>query len=176
MEEQKKRLEDLELERAEAGHAVVGAVEDLDDEDDEVEPAKPLPDWATLPEGLVVPQGWQVWVVRFRAQLTNTPGKGDRKAILWNLSESDEKHAAKRARGDGMRVIDECAKQMIRAVDGVRADWSGASGPGSITTFWSEIGGKCRHQIKSLYLKTHTMTPQENADFFEHCVAVRTAG
>lgn len=174
LDEKKPRLEDL---IKEAGEASVGAPIDLDDEEDgdEPQPEKPLPDWATLPAGMKTPAGWQVWFLRFPANLTNNPGKGDRTCILWNLSEADEKLAAKRARGDGLRVIDECAKQMIRAVDGVKADWSGASGPGSVASFWSELGGKGRHQIKGLYLRTHTMSPEENAAFFERGVVVRTA-
>jgi hypothetical protein len=175
----KRELEEKVLAAA-AEASVPAAFEDLD-EDDEGQPRideeKPAPAWAVIPDGLKVPQGWQLWFVQFRAKLTSTPGKGDRHCVLWNLSEADEKLAAKRAKGDPMRIIDECAKQMIRAVDGAIADWSGNwASPGSIDTFWREIGGKARHKLKELYLKNHTMTTEETADFFENCVAVRTAG
>ena len=103
---EKPRIEDLVRE---AGEAAVGAPIDLDDDPEEGEaPAGPkvIPNWAVFPEGVKLPVGWQVWCLRFPGNLTNTPGKGDRTCILWNLSEADEKHAAKRARGDGMRVIE----------------------------------------------------------------------
>jgi hypothetical protein len=154
------------------------AFEDMDDDPDfgTVAADKPPPAWAIVPEGVVLPNGWQIWFIQFRAKVTNTPSKGDRYCICWNLSESDEKHAAKRSKGDPMRVIDEMAKQMIRVVDGRPADWGGSRGPGSVDAWWQEIGGKGRHQLKMLYLKNHTMTTEESSDFFEHCVAVRTAG
>jgi len=153
--------------------------DDVQDDDGDVvavDPGAGPPEWAQIPEGFVMPDGWVVYFIRFRAAWTNTPRKGDRQCILWNLSESDEKHAAKRARGDANRIIDEMAKQMVRAIDGRKTDWGGGFGPASITTFWNEIGGKCRWTLKSHYLKTHTMQPAEMADFFEHCVTSRSAG
>lgn len=134
------------------------------------------PAWAKVPVDLSMPPGWVVFFVRFRAAWTNTPGKGDRSVILWNLSEADEKLAARAARGDALRLVDEMSKRMIRAIDGERADWTGKPGPSNVGAFWSEIGGKCRYQLKSLYLKNHTLSPEENLDFFEHCVASRSAG
>jgi hypothetical protein len=174
----KRELEARILAEASEGRTSA-AFEDMEDDAPDIQAAtddKPLPDWAAIPQGVKTPDGWLVWFVKFRAKVTNTPGKGDRTCVLWNLSESDEKHAAKRARGDPMRVVDEMAKQMIRVVDGHGADWGGSRGAGSVDAFWQDIGGKCRHQLKSLYLKNHTMTGEETADFFEHCVAVRTAG
>jgi hypothetical protein len=176
MSEEKVRIEDAI--RQKADEAVMGEPVDLpeDGDDPEPHPTNEPPDWANLAPGMKLPDGWQIWFLRFRAAHTNTPIKGDRTCILWNLSEADEKHAAKRSRGDPMRVIEEMTKQTIRVVDGCKADWSGAKGPGSVDVFWTEIGGKCRHQLKSLYLKNHTMSAEENADFFGECCAVRTAG
>lgn len=175
---QKTRIEDAIKAKAEevADEAQVLQPIDLDDEDDAIPTKDDLPDWATIPDHVKVPDGWQIWFLRFRGSWTNTPNKGDRTCILWNLSESDMKLAGRRARGDGWRVIEEMAKQMVRVVDGVRADWSGAKGAGSVDAFWNEIGGKCQYQVKNLYLKTHTMSSEENADFFAECCAVRTAG
>jgi len=152
-------------------------VEDLTDEDAEEGSAKPqtdaIPAWAKIPVGLVMPDGWQVHFILLRASWTNKPSLGDRSVILWNLTEADEKLAAKRARGDANRIIDEMSKQMIRVIDGGRTDWSRGAGS-NVERFWDEIGGKCRHILRSYYLKTHTMEVKDMADFFDNCVAVRT--
>lgn len=75
-----------------------------------------------------------------------------------------------------MRAVDEMAKQMIRAIDGHKADWSGKFTKGNVNTFWTEIGGKCRQQIKNIYLRRHSFDTGEVADFLVNCVAVRTSG
>jgi hypothetical protein len=128
------------------------------------------PDWAKVPKDFVMPAGWTIWFVRFPAGLTNLPSRGERQVVLWNLSDMDEKLAARRAAGNANRIIDEMTKQMIRAVDGF------VVAPEVRDRFWSEVGGKCRHQLKSLYLRTHTMDEKENTDFFADCIASRTAG
>jgi hypothetical protein len=180
-EERKKSLTDALRSAAAVGGAIPGVV-DLDDEEDvaEVAPGGSAPAWAIVPSGgeipFVMPEGWVVFFIRFRAKWTNRPGSADRQCILWNLSESDEKRASARARGDGMRLVEEMSKQMIRAIDGERADWSGAPGPQNVGQFWSEIGGKCRYMLKSHYLKTHTMSTEETVDFFDNCVASRSVG
>jgi hypothetical protein len=179
-EERKKSLTDALRSAAADGPAVPGEIVDLDeDEQDGVEAVAPggaPPEWATVPADFKMPDGWVVFFVRFRAKWTNRPGSGDRQCILWNLSESDEKRASARARGDGMRLVAEMAKQQIRAIDGERADWSGAPGPHNVSQFWSEIGGKCRYLLKGHYLKTHTMSTEETVDFFDNCVASRSVG
>jgi len=169
--------------KGEGGGAPAPAVVDLDDEDDVVptDTDQATPAWAKVPAGFSFPPGWTIWFVRFRAPMTNMPKGEDRTCILWNLSESDEKRASKLARGDGIRIIDEMAKAMIRSVDGKKislAPTHPADGDGfaSVAAFWNEIGGKCRQQLKGIYLKTHVMDASENADFFEHCVAPRTVG
>jgi hypothetical protein len=165
---------------AAAARGEVPDVVEFDDEDDQpgdvVASSDAPPDWAKIPEGFVMPAGWVVFFVRFRAAWTNTPKKGDRTCILWNLSEADEKLAARKARGDGLRLIEEMSKRMIRSVDGLKADWGGSPGPANVDQFWSEIGGKCRYMLKSTYLKNHTLSAEESLDFFEHCVTSRSAG
>jgi hypothetical protein len=134
-----------------------------------------IPEWVKVPPGLKLPGGGrQVTYVMFRAAWTDCPEKGDRQAILWNLTEADEKFALKRTRGESLRTIDELAKQYIRVVDGVKSNWAGTSGPGSVETFWNDIGAKCRQQLKNLYAKTHMFSADEAVDFFTNCVTVRT--
>lgn len=154
----------------------LGAADDADD-DESVPKDKPevatVPAWVVVPAGLVMPEGWQIYFLLFRAGWTNVPRLGDRHCIMWNLSEADEKLAARRSRGDANRIIDEMSKGMIRVIDGVRVDWS--RGPASnIEKFWDEIGGKCRHLVRSHYMKTHTLEAPDMSDFFDNCVAVRT--
>ena len=156
-------------------------VEDLEDVDDPqhagtTEPPSGIPSWVKVPPNLVFPDGWQVWFIQFRAEMTNVRRNGDRQAILWALSETDEKRAARRANGIAVRLVDECAKAMIRVIDGRVANWMKKTGPDSVELFWDEIGGKCRHQLKNIYLQSHTMDAKENARFFDECVAVRTVG
>lgn len=165
--------------KAAADGEVTDAVE-FDDPDDQpgdvVAGQDAIPEWAKLPDEFAMPPGWVVFFVRFRAAWTNVAKKGDRVVVLWNLSEADEKLAARAARGDGLRLIEEMAKRMIRAIDGQKADWTGAPGPANVNQFWSEIGGKCRYMLKSMYLKNHTLSTEESLDFFEHCVTSRSAG
>lgn len=135
------------------------------------------PDWVRIPDKMKFPRGAQVIFVRFRAELTAAPQKGERQAILWPLSEGDEKHAYMRAQSDPNRAPGQLAKQMIRAIDGHVVNWDGVSdGPGNVDRFWNEIGGRYRMQLIRLYSKLHILNVDEQRDFFEHCVAVRTAG
>lgn len=165
-----------------------GAAVTIDELEDDEEGARDvaeegIPAGAMIPAGFAFPPGWLVWFITFPASMTNRPKGPDRQCILWNLSEADEKRAVKMARGDGLRVIDEMAKCMIRSVDGKKIVWrpidprtEEAQSYGNLAQFWTEIGGKCRHQIKSLYLKTHAMDGAENARFFESCITPRTVG
>lgn len=131
------------------------------------------PDWAKLPEGMRMPEGKTLLAVRFRAAWTDRPSQGDRVCILWNLTEADEKHASRRARGDFQQVMNEMAKQMIRVIDGAKADWS-KPGRHNPATFFTDIGGACRQQLKNLYAKRHTLATADQIDFFVNCVAVRS--
>lgn len=145
-------------------------------EDEIVPEVTTIPEWVKLPPDAKLPEGRHVVYVLFRPEMTDTPKKGERQCVMWNLTEADEKLAIKRTRGDGIRMIDELTKQMIRVVDGVKADWTGVTGPGSVTQFWDDIGGKCRQQLKNIYSKNHTFSAEEAIDFFTNCIAVRTAG
>lgn len=131
------------------------------------------PDWAKIPDGFQLPEGKTIFAVRFRAAWTDKPKMGDRVCILWNLTEADEKHASKRARGDFIQVMNEMTKQMIRIIDGAKADWS-KPGRNNPATFYTDIGGACRQQLKNIYSKNHTLKTADAIDFFVNCVAVRS--
>lgn len=141
--------------------------------DVELEDGAP-PSWALVPNDLKMPAGKQVGFLLIRAKWTDRPDLGDRQCIVWNLSSNDEKWAIKRCRGDNMATIPELSKAMIRAFDGMAADWSGKPGPANITKFWDEIGARGRILIQNYYLRTHSMTSEEQMDFFANCIAVRT--
>jgi hypothetical protein len=162
-----------------AGEGGEGVSDDTADDavvDDGLPPAdETLPEWVVLPPNLAMPKGRVVGFLRFRAHLTDDPSKGDRQVVLWNLTALDEKFAIKRCRGDAMRTVSEMAKQMIRAIDGVPVDWTGAKGPGNVDVFWDEIGSRYRQQMINYYVKTHALGPDETADFFANCIAIRTA-
>jgi hypothetical protein len=97
-----------------------------------------------------------------------------RDCVFWDLSVADEKLARAAARGGD--ALHELAKRIIRTVDGHRADWSGKrAAPGSVDRFWDEIGGKCRPLIVNAYWKLHSLSTEETADFFLHCITFRTA-
>ena len=138
------------------------------------QPAEGVPEWAVLPPGLVYPKTRSVAFLRFHAKWTDTPGKGERQCIVWNLTVGDEKLALARTRGDHMRSLTECSKQMIRAVDGERVDWTRGA-QANVEQFWDEIGHACRQMIQNYYIKTHTLTDEDTIDFFANCIAVRTA-
>jgi len=148
-----------------------------------------LPSWALpLPDGVVLPKGRQIYAMRFRAKLTDTPKMGDRYCLLWSLTEADEKFAYGRVRNVPAMTMNELSKQMIRVFGFVRVsetgkehadgsaaapDWAETNGQ-KILAFWNDIGAKCRTQVKNGYAKLHTMEVDEVIDFFTKCVAVRT--
>lgn len=139
-----------------------------------------MPPWAKVPASTperpwAFPRHVQVIPVLFRAHLTRAPDKGDRTALLWEISDGEERVALMRAQKDPNRAQVELAKQMIRSVDGHPADWSGLDTPGSVEVFWREIGAKYRTMIVHLYNQLHVMTAAETEDFLERCVAVVTA-
>lgn len=159
--------------------------EEKSDESDEQSAALGLPEastegapqWVKIPKGMKFPRGAPVVFIQFRAHLTASPSKGDRQAILWPLSDGDEKAAYQRAMSDPNRAPGQLAKQMVRSIDGHEVDWSGSPDhPGNIDRFWNEIGGRYRTQLIRLYTKLHILNEEEQRDFFENCVAVRTAG
>jgi hypothetical protein len=134
-----------------------------------------VPEWAELPPGFAPPPGKRLGWMRFRADWTDAPQKGDRWCMMWTLSESEEKMAYKRSGGDSARVVMELAKATIRVIDGVKADRTGAMGIGSVNIFWAELGTKCRQMVTNYYLKSHTLSAEEQQDFFANCFVVTTA-
>ncbi len=159
--------------------------EDLADLGDDPKPDvnAGVPDWVTLPAGFRIPPGRVISFIRLKSEWTDTPNKGEvhsdgvryRQCAVWNLNGADEKQAITRTRGDSMRLVAELTKQMCRVIDGNKADWTGRPGPGSLDIWWDEIGAKCRQLVQNHYVKTHSLTEAERADFFEHCIAVRTS-
>jgi hypothetical protein len=135
-----------------------------------------VPDWALVPSQLRIPKGKQVLFLRFRAEMTDAPLKGERQCIVWSLTDGEEKLANDRCAGNSSRAPAEFSKQMIRAVDGVPTDWGRSKGPGAVDEFWREIGPKGRNMLMRIYTQLHLASDNEVRDFFEHCVAVRTAG
>lgn len=136
-----------------------------------------VPDWVVIPPDFKMPPGRVISFLRFRADWTDTPAKGDRQCIVWNLTDADERIALKRgATQDAVSMVNELAKQCVRAVDGVKVNWGLARGPGSIDEFWREIGAKCRQLVVRWYTQNHALSDEEQKDFFENCVAVRTMG
>lgn len=134
-----------------------------------------VPEWALIPSNMRVPKGRQVVFLRFPPALTGNPQRGERQCIVWTLNDGEEKLANDRTGGSSARAAAEFTKQMIRAVDGVVVDWSKPKGPGSIDEFWREVGPKGRNMLMRIYTQLHLASDEETRDFFESCVAVRTA-
>lgn len=136
------------------------------------------PEWAIMPEGIKYPEeGTQIAFFRIPAHWTRTPARGDRMCACWPITETEERLAYTRARGDGVRAISELTKATIRVVDGAKTDWSGnMKTQGSIVAFWSDIGPKGRAMIRNWYIKTHNVSDEEALDFFSnHFVNVTVA-
>lgn len=154
------------------------------EEEQQPEPPRPalpassgedVPEWALLPGNMKVPKGRQIVFLRFPPSLTGNPHRGERQCIVWTLNDGEEKLANDRTGGSAARAAAEFTKQMVRAVDGVVVDWSKSKGPGSIDEFWREIGPKGRNMLMRIYTQLHLASDEETRDFFESCVAVRTA-
>jgi hypothetical protein len=132
-----------------------------------------MPAWAvaSIPQGLRVPMGRTVVVMRFRSEWTDRADKGDRTCVLWNLSVGDEKIANQRGGDNAVNVTNEQAKAMIRAVDGTIADPQ----PGkNVDQFWNEIGKKCRGLVINHYVRAHSLTQAEKISFLASCCVART--
>lgn len=149
----------------------------LEERAETAEDPNDIPDWVIIPEGFKFPKGRQVAFMLFRPEITVC--QTERQCVLWSLSVSDEKLARKRTRGDSQSTFDELAKQTIRLIDGVKVDWTGKAsvtkGPGSIDKFYEDIGPQYRQMILNAYHKTHTLSLEQQADFFLNCFVVRTA-
>jgi len=145
--------------------------------------AEGWPEWCPLPpKGWAAPPELQVIFIRCRASHTRTPQKGEKYCVLYELSVPEMRVAVQRAHGDPNRVQEEMTKQMIRLVGNESdaslhaADWSGLAGPGTIGLFWDEIGAKYREQLTRLYMQIHQFSQEEQVDFFDNCIEVRTTG
>lgn len=156
-------------------------VEEAEATGDENEPvldpdavATEVPDWATVPPNVKLPKkGLTVAFIRIPARWTADPASGDRWCCCWAITETEERLAYARARGDQMRSVAELAKQTIRVVDGEKADWSGEPKPGSVISFWAKIGPKGRQMIRNYYVRTHMVQESEVLDFFsKHFVSM----
>ena len=153
------------------------------------------PAWANIPEGLAFPRGRQAMFIRIAARWTDTPwigmplpsddeqairiaGEGGlwRQCICWPCNIGDIKHATSRSMSDSNRFADEMAKQMIRSVDGHRADWGGMPGPGNIDQWWDQVGHKNRNLLHRIWSQLHIHTREAQVSFFESCIEVVSPG
>ncbi len=135
-----------------------------------------IPEWVTFPPNFKIPPGKTLGFIRFYGRWTERPEKGDRVCIVWPLSDADEKLAYKRTRGETARSLAELTKQMVRAIDGEKVTWSGNPQDGAIVDrFWEDIGPRCRQMLQTYYLKTHSFSQEDQAEFFLHCLVSRTA-
>lgn len=151
-------------------------IEDMDSEGLTLpEEQEQLPDWAELPADLLIPKGVVVGFVRIRARWTVAPGLGDRTAVVWPLTDIDERLALGRCQDNPYTALNEQTIQMVRAIDGLKVNWAVKSGElGNIRDFWREIGPKGRQVLQRYYNQTHNLTIAETADFLQTCVATRT--
>lgn len=151
---------------------------DPPEDEDVVTDDRPLPPWVVIPDpktGFRFPtSGKRPFFIRIRRELTDAPQKGDRCVIGWTLTDGEENHATKRGAGDSTRTYKEMTKQMIRAIDGHKVDWSGSVGPGNIAKFWEEIGPVARQLLVNVYHRTHSPSKEVLLDFFISCFDARS--
>lgn len=121
------------------------------------------PPWAKVPSDLVIPRNVEVAFMKIPLK------SGDEMTlVLWELGVRDERLARARTQGDfNTRLMDEMAKQMIRAIDGARVEWAN---PFTVERAWEEMGSKYRSVLNVWYLKSHQLSDDERVDFFEKCV------
>lgn len=144
------------------------AVAILEAGESETSPDNAPPAWAMVPDKLVMPaSGKRVYYMRFLADWTED-GQ-EHQCIVWGLTYNDEKLALVRCKGEPMRTVAEHARQMIRAVDGDKANWTVR--PSNVDTFWEDIGSRCRSVVVNHYLSTHSFNQEEKVRFFTECFA-----
>lgn len=134
------------------------------------------PEWAKVPDTVKMPPpGASVGFIRIPANWTMNPSLGARWCMCTMITETEERLAYQRARGDQIRAIAELAKATIRCVDGHKANWDqDMSKAGSVARFWSSIGPKGRQAIRNFYTRTHTISEPEALDFFANHFAYVT--
>ena len=125
------------------------------------------PAWANLPPGLIIPRDVEV-------SFLQVPLRSGSEMVLvrWELGVRDERFARARAMGDGMRIVEEMAKQMIRVVDDAIVTWTN---PVFMEKVWDQIGGKYRNVLVAYYMKLHNLDDEERVDFFTKRVVARRA-
>lgn len=131
-----------------------------------------VPAWFHLPDGFTFPRGRQVHFIRFRAEWTDTPWKGERQCCLWSMGVGDKKIALMRSMGDHLRAQDEMLKQTLRIVDGGVVSLA----DGSLDIWWDEIGEKCRTLLSRVFAQLHFLKPEQLDDFLAECVDTRSTG
>ena len=160
-----------------------------------------IPSWAQdyLPANFRIPRGKQVTFMRFPSAWTDEPEKGvktvyrkgkkggpytesealTRVIVIWPLSLAEANQARKRAK-QPRDTLEELTKQMIRACDGRRADWSGswAKDPENlvdVNSLWRELGIKVHPLLQNAYMKMHSLDDEQLADFYLNCIASASA-
>lgn len=134
-----------------------------------------LPAWVKIPVNFAPPPGEIVGYVRLPKELTRAAE--DHQVILWELTLADERAARARAKARGdSDYLDDLAMQMIRAIDGVKADWSGAPGPSNVRSFW-DSGARYRGRaaLKTIFQRMHSIELEESMRFFAQCVRFESA-
>lgn len=126
-----------------------------------------VPAWVKMPPGLIIPKGVEVSFMKLP-----TRTRGEIQIIIWELSVRDERLARARAMGDGTRLVEEMAKQMIRSIDDEIIGWAD---PIVVERAWDEIGSKYRNMLVVYYLKAHQLEDEERVDFFANRVVARRA-
>lgn len=130
-----------------------------------------LPDWFVPPANFKAPPGRRVVVMRFRPGWTHAPEKGERQIVCWPLTEQEEHLASQRAHGNDRKMVSELAKQCVRYVDGMRVDWTMTPGAGvDVNQVWRELGSACTKLIIHYYVKAHTLSAEDQIDFFANCI------
>jgi hypothetical protein len=166
----------------------------------QIELPRPTPDgiphWVILPEGFTFPRGKMVLFLRFKSSWTDAPWKGSpmhdtktgenfkdadgkdtlwRQCIVWPINTGDKRNALSRAMRDPNKAADEMAKQMIRATDGIKSDWTTVQQEG-VETFWNELGERCRGLLSRVFTQLHVLDQDSTQDFLEHCIEARSTG
>jgi hypothetical protein len=134
-----------------------------------------LPEWAqnAIPPNLKIPKGETVFVVRFLKEWTKDRSC-DRTAVIWQLSVGDEKLANQRGGDNSANVLMELSKQMIRAIDGKKVDYTGRSKEANLDAWWNAIGRKCRSLISAMFIRMHALSDEEKSYFLARCYVART--
>lgn len=136
-------------------------------------------DLGMLPASFASPKGKTPAFMKFPADMTETPWKGDRYCVLWTLSYADEKRAIARSGGQPGGMIPEMTQGMIRVIDGKWTAMSGRTPTAAerfekVSVFWEEIGPGCRQVLETFYINQHNLSMEQKARFFTECVAFRS--